>query len=47
LCTRPAAASPEPSTNWPSRALVAAFADSKGMVDERAARTAIAEVTTE
>ena len=38
---------PRAVNNLAVQALVAAFADGKGMVDERAARTAIAEVTAE
>jgi type II secretory pathway predicted ATPase ExeA len=38
---------PRAVNNLAIQALVAAFADGKGMVDERATRTAIAEVTAE
>jgi type II secretory pathway predicted ATPase ExeA len=38
---------PRAVNNLAIQALIAAFADGKGMVDERAARTAIAEVTAE
>jgi type II secretory pathway predicted ATPase ExeA len=38
---------PRAVNNLAVQALIAAFADGKGMVDERAARTAIAEVTAE
>lgn len=38
---------PRAVNNLAVQALIAAFADGKGMVDERAARAAIAEVTAE